>query len=150
MLFAVRTTAGREKQVADKMIAIVEKNKAPVYSILAPVEVKGYLFIEAKTKGDVQQAVYGVPHIKGVVEGSINLTEIEHFLSAKPVQIKLDKNDIVEIISGPFKAEKAKVVRVNKVKEEVVVELLEAAVAIPLTVKIDNVRLIRREKEEGR
>jgi transcriptional antiterminator NusG len=150
MLFAIRTTAGREKQVVDKIIAIVQKGKTPIYSVLAPVEVKGYLFVEAESRGEVQQAVYGVPHVKGVVDGSIQMGEIEHFLSAKPVQIKIDKNDIVEIISGPFKAEKAKVVRVNKVKEEIVVELLEAAVAIPLTVKIDNVRLIKREKEEAK
>lgn len=150
MLFAVRTTAGREKQVVDKLVAIVKKGKTPIYSVLSPVEVKGYLFVEAESRGEVQQAVYGVPHVKGVVDGSINMAEIEHFLSSKPVQIKIDKNDIVEIISGPFKAEKAKVSRVNKVKEEIVVELLEAAVAIPLTVKIDNVRLIKREKEEAK
>ena len=66
--------------------------------------------------------------------------------------VKLDSpqllSRIVEIISEPFKKEKAKVVRVDRSKEEVVVELLEATVPIPITVKLDNVRVIRREKEE--
>jgi transcriptional antiterminator NusG len=146
MIFVLRTTAGREKQVVDKLIAIAKK-MGNIYSVLSPAEVRGYVFVEADNRSDVQQAVYGVPHVKGVVEGTVKIEETEHFLEAKPAQINIEKNDIVELISGPFKAEKAKVVRINKVKEEVVVELLEAAVAIPLTVKIDSVRVIRRDSE---
>jgi transcriptional antiterminator NusG len=52
------------------------------------------------------------------------------------------------MLTEPFKREKAKVVRVDKTKEEVIVELLEAAVPIPITVKLDNVKVIRRTKEE--
>jgi len=39
------------------------------------------------------------------------------------------------------------VTRVDKAKEEVVVELLGAAVPIPITVKMDAVKVIRRETE---
>ena len=60
----------------------------------------------------------------------------------------IGKGDVVEIISEPFKKEKAKVIRVDKSKGEVVVSLLGAVVPIPVTVKLDNVRVIRREKEE--
>ena len=39
---------------------------------------------------------------------------------------------------------------VDKAKDEVVVELLEAAVPIPITVKIDAIKVIRRDHvEEG-
>ena len=51
------------------------------------------------------------------------------------------------MLTEPFKREKAMVKRINKQKEEVVVELLEAAVPIPVTVKLDNVKVIRRTKE---
>ena len=63
-------------------------------------------------------------------------------------EINIQKNDIAEIISGPFKREKAKIVRIDKSKEEVVVELLQAAVPIPITVKMDAVKVIRRDKDE--
>ena len=59
--------------------------------------------------------------------------------------VNIQKNDIVEIISGPFKREKAKITRIDMAKEEVVVELLEAAVPIPITVSLDTVKVIRRE-----
>ena len=63
-------------------------------------------------------------------------------------EINIRKNDIAEIISGPFKREKCKVTRIDKSKEDVVVELLEAAVPIPITVKLDAVKVIRRETDE--
>ena len=63
------------------------------------------------------------------------------------VEMNIRKNDIVEIISGPFKRENAKVIRINKQKEEIVVELLEARVPIPITVKMDAVKVIRREDD---
>ena len=37
---------------------------------------------------------------------------------------------------------------IDKQKEDVVVELLEAAVPIPITVKMDAVKVIRRETDE--
>ena len=46
-------------------------------------------------------------------------------------ELNIQKNDIAEIISGPFKREKCKITRIDKAKEEVVVELLESAVPIP-------------------
>jgi len=69
-------------------------------------------------------------------------------LEQAKVNVDIRKNDIVEIISGPFKREKAKIVRIDETKEEVVVELLEAAVPIPITVKLDSVKVIRRESDE--
>ena len=64
-------------------------------------------------------------------------------------EVNINEGDIIEIIGEPFKKEKAKVTRVDKQKGEVVVSLLGAVVPIPVTVKIDNVRVIRREDEEG-
>ena len=63
-------------------------------------------------------------------------------------EINIQKNDIVEIISGPFKREKAKITRLDKTKEEVVVELLEAAVPIPMTLKMDAIKVIRRDVDD--
>ena len=80
----------------------------------------------------------------------ISYPEIEHMLEpAKKIELNIKKNDVIEIISGPFKREKAKISRIDKTKEEVVVELLEAAVPIPITLKMDAVKVIRREDSES-
>ena len=62
--------------------------------------------------------------------------------------ISIQKGDIVEIIAEPFKKEKAKVLRIDKQKGEVVVSLLAAVVPMPVTIKIDNIKVIRREEGE--
>ena len=69
-------------------------------------------------------------------------------LEQAKAQLNIQKGDIVEIISGPFKRENAKVTRIDEQKNEVIVELLEAAVPIPITVKLDAVKVIRRDTEE--
>jgi len=146
-IYALRTTAGRESQVIDKILARVKHQGLMVYSILKPREVKGYFLIEAGSPEDIQKAIYGVQHAKGIV-GKVRMDEIKHFLSPVQEQLKMQEGDIVEIVSGPFRGEQAKIKRITKVKEEVVVELLEAAVPIPITVKIDSVRVVKPDAKE--
>ena len=61
----------------------------------------------------------------------------------------IEIGDIVEMIADHFKNEKGKVMRIDKKKGEIVVSLLGAAVPIPVTVKMDNVKVIRRDSEQG-
>ena len=76
------------------------------------------------------------------------MKELDHFFLSSSDSVKVEEGNIVELTSGPFKGDKAKIKRVDKIKEEVVVELLEAAVSIPLTVKIDSIRVIKKSEEE--
>jgi transcriptional antiterminator NusG len=87
--------------------------------------------------------------MKGVIPKDIGYDEVKNLIEPVVATMNIEKGDIVEIIAEPFKKEKAKVIRVDKGKEEAVVELLGAAVPIPITVKIDNIKVIRREKGEG-
>jgi len=147
-IFALRTTANREEQVMDFLTSNAQKKKLDIYSIIHPHGMRGYIFVEAKNKDSIEEAFHGVPYAKGILPNPIDYKEIENILEQVKTQMNIEKNDIVEIISGPFKREKAKVTRVDEQKEEVVVEFLEAAVPIPITVKLDSVKVIRREKEE--
>ena len=148
-IFALRTTANREDQVMDFVISNAQKKKLEVYSIVRAHGMRSYIFLEAGSRTDAEQAAFNIPYARGILPKEIEYSEIEHMLEIVKVEMNIRKNDIVEIISGPFRRENAKVTRIDKAKEEVVVELLEAAVPIPITVKMDAVKVIRREKEEG-
>jgi len=149
-IFALRTTASREDQVLDFVSAKVEKDKLNVYSIVRPHGMKGYVFLEAETRQDAEQAAFNINYAKGILPNEISYKEIEHLLE----QVKKDysevfkKGDICEVISGPFKREQARITRIDPVKEEVVVELVESAVPIPITVKMDSVKVIRRDSDD--
>ncbi|MBI2546556.1 transcription elongation factor Spt5 [Candidatus Woesearchaeota archaeon] len=147
-IYALRTTANREDQVMDFITSNAKKKKLAVFSIIRPHGMRGYIFIEAASRTDAEQASFGVPYARGILDKAVNYTEIEHMLEQVKREVDIRKNDICEIISGPFKREKAKITRIDRIKEEVVVELLEAAVPIPITVKMDAVKVIRRDSEE--
>lgn len=63
------------------------------------------------------------------------------------MEIELKAKDIVEIIGGPFKGERGRVVRYDKVKREITIELLEVAVPIPVTVSVEFVKLLEKSKK---
>jgi transcription termination/antitermination protein NusG len=147
-IYALRVTANREDQVMTFVSSNVVRKKMEVYSVIRPHGMRGYIFIEAATKSDAEQAAYGVPYSRGILTKEISYHEIEHMLEQAKKEVNIKKNDIAEIISGPFKREKCKISRVDKAKEEVVVELLDAAVPIPITLKMDAVKVIRRDSED--
>ena len=147
-IFALRTTANREDQVMDFLVSNVKKKKLPVYAVIRPHGLRGYIFLEAESKSSAEQAAFNVPYARGILPKEIDYSEIEHMLEQVKREMNIRKSDIVEIITGPFKREQAKITRIDKHKEEVVVELLGAAVPIPITVKMDAVKVIRRESSE--
>jgi transcriptional antiterminator NusG len=147
-IFALRTTANREDQVLDFVAANVQKKGLEVFAVVRPHGMRGYIFVEAKDRIHAEQAAFNVPYARGILPKEVDYKEIEHMLEQVRRDVNIQKNDIVEIISGPFKREQAKITRIDKAKEEVVVELLEAAVPIPITVKMDAVKVIRRDSEE--
>lgn len=147
-IFAVRVTVGQEENVANLLYSKAKTYNIPVYAIMAPSKVKGYIFVEAAEKGAVDEAISGIRHAKGTLPQEIKFTEIEHFLEERPSVSGFEPGDIVELIAGPFKGEKAKVVRVDEGKDEIVVELVGAIVPIPVTVKGEYVRLISKRSNQ--
>jgi len=149
MIYVVKVTTNKEEQAVDLIADRSEKKNLNVFSVVRPHGLKGYILMEALDKDSAEQAVFNLPYVKGIIPKQIEYAEIEKMIEPVIADIKIEKGDIVEILTEPFKREKAKVTKVDKTKEEVVVELLEAAVPIPITVKIDNVKVIRRTSEEG-
>lgn len=145
-IFAVRTTIGQEKNVADMITARTEKEGFGIYSVLVPYEIRGYIMVETSNKTEIEKSLKGVAHARGIVAGEIPFADIEKFFEPKPMVTKVDAGDIVELVSGPFKGEKARVVRVDLKKEEITVELFEATVPIPVTVRGDSIKVVRKEE----
>ncbi|MBW2998045.1 transcription elongation factor Spt5 [Candidatus Woesearchaeota archaeon] len=149
-IFALRTTAGREDQVLDFIEGKANKEKLNVYSAFRPHGMKGYIFLEAETRQDAEQCAFNINYAKGILPNDMDYSEVEHLLE----QVKKDYKemfklgDVCEIITGPFKRENAKITRIDPIKEEIVVQLLESAVPIPITVKMDAVKVIRRDSDD--
>ncbi len=148
-VFAVRTTAGQEKNVANLIEAKVKINDLQVKAVLVPEMLKGYIFIEADGPHSVEKSIAGVKHARSRVPGVVTFPEVERYIVIKPVIEELDADDLVEVIGGPFKGMRAKITRVDKAKEDVILELLEATFTLPITVHADYVKLVEKSKKEA-
>jgi len=145
MIFPVRTTVGQESLVVDIITNRIKTEDLAIYSISVIPGLKGYMLIEAKDELTVRRSITNTPHIKGqgIVKGAVKIEELSSLLESKPLMQSITPDAKVELIAGPFKGEKAKVLRVNPTKEEVTVELQEAAVKIPVTIKAEHIRIIK-------
>ena len=144
-IYALKTTINQEKAVGDTIGYKAKKHKVGVVAVLSPPELRGYVLVEAYDRDALEKLIKGVPHARGLVQGETALSEVEHFLTPKPAVAGIAEGDIVELVAGPFKGERARVQRIDAAKEEITVELFEAMVPIPVTVRGDNVRVLQKK-----
>jgi len=145
-MLAVKTSIGHEKTVADSLASRAKPKPIGVFAILSPATIRGYVFVEAMNTDALRDIVKGVRRTRGIVKGETTFAEIEHFLTPKPIVSGIVEGDIVELIAGPFKGEKARVQQIDHNKEEITVELFEAMVPIPVTIRGDHVRVLEKER----
>ena len=148
MIFIIKVTTNKEERALDMISKRAEKKNIKVYSVSRPHGLRGYILLEAEDRDSAEEAVFNLPYVKGIIGKTLSYEEIENMIKPSVEAISIQEGDLVEIIAEPFKKEKAKVLRIDKQKEEVVISLLGAVVPLPVTVKIDNVKVIRREEGE--
>ncbi len=142
-LYAIKVTVGQERNVSMMLADKAKVEGLPIAAILSPMELRGYIIVESSAPHAVDQLIRGMRHTRERVQGMVNPAEVAHYLETKPIVEGLEIGGIVEIIAGPFKGMEAKVVRVDSSKEEVTVEILEAAFTLPITVHADYVREVK-------
>ncbi|GAA0244380.1 transcription elongation factor Spt5 [Haladaptatus pallidirubidus] len=142
-IYAVKTTASQERTVADM---IVNREEPEIHAVLAPDSLTSYVMVEADDDAVISRVLEEIPHARSMVPGVSSISEVEHFLSPTPDVEGIAEGDIVELIAGPFKGEKAQVQRIDEGKDQVTVELYEATVPIPVTVRGDQIRVLDSEE----
>ncbi len=148
MIYVIKVTTNKEDKALDMIREKSEKKQLNVLSLAKPKGLRGYIFLEAPDREIAEEAAFNLPYVKGILPKTVLYEEIKNMIEPKVEEMNIEKNDIVEIVSEPFKKEKARVTRVDKQKGEAVVTLLQADIPIPVTVKLDNLRVLRREERE--
>ena len=142
MIYAVRTIGGKEEivveQIANKAIA----NGLQIYSVFKIEEMKGYVFVEGELE-DIEIIIKDISGVRSIIREPIPIEQLEKFLEPKKTEVEIEVGDIVEVVGGPFKGQRGKVTRVDKIKREVTIEILEVAVPIPVTISVDLVKVVK-------
>jgi transcriptional antiterminator NusG len=156
-LYIVKTTIGQEQKVAKEMQArlsgtgSLQDIQGEIYGVLHPYQMRGYIFVEASALHHVEKLIgraggrtTPLKNCSRVLPGTAPLGDVTPYLEPKAATAGIEEGDIVEIRVGAFKGERARITNIAESKEEVTVELFEAAVPIPITVRADQVRVTQR------
>jgi transcription termination/antitermination protein NusG len=148
MIFIIKVTTNKEERAVEMIAERAEKKNINMFSVSRPHGLRGYILLEAEDRDSAEEAVFNLPYVKGIIGKTIQYEEVKAMIEPSIETISIKEDDIIEIIGSTLKGEKAKVLRIDKQKEELVVSLLGAVVPLPVTIKMDNVKVIRREGEE--
>lgn len=145
-LMILKTQIGQERSVIDSLLAKSEDGEKDIYAMLSPNNLRGYLFVEGMNTERMREKTRDIRKARSFIDGESSMDEISPYLTPLSTVVGIVEGDLVELIDGPFKGEKARVQQIDQSKEEITVELIEAMVPIPVTVKGDSVRVIEKEK----
>ena len=135
----------KEERALDMIADRARKKNLNVFSVTRPHGMRGYILIEAEDRDSAEEASFNLPYVKGIIGKTTTLDEIKNMFESSASTVSIKEGDIIEIIGSTLKGEKAKVLRIDKQKEEIVVSLLGAVVPLPVSINMDNVKVIRRE-----
>jgi transcriptional antiterminator NusG len=156
-LYILKTSMGQEQNVAREIRARLSGTGSlkdiqdKIFGVLSPSYLKGFVFIEAtalhhveKLIGRVGVSATPMKNCRKVLDGESPLRDILPYLEPKAATAGIEEGNIVEIRGGAFKGATARVIGVSESKEEVTVELFEAAVPVALNIRADQVRVTQR------
>jgi transcriptional antiterminator NusG len=139
-LFALRATAGYERNVANMVEGRIPQDSRDVHAILVLPTLKGFVFVEGKDRETVAELVRDLRHVKSKAPVQVDVSEVSKHLVERPLIDVIAEGMTVEVIAGPFKGFTGKVTRVDKIRKEVTLELLESAYPFPISVPVNQVR----------
>ncbi|HIQ51219.1 MAG TPA: transcription elongation factor Spt5 [Nautiliaceae bacterium] len=148
-IYALRVVGGREFKLLENLHLIAKKYPQAIKAVLWKESIKGYLFVETEDLDTLKMIIKSIRDIKNIVFPPIPEKEIEKMLVKEEEEEEILPGDIVEIVVGPFKGEIAKVIRVNKGKKELTVQLLTSTVPIPVDIKLNWVTIKEKVKLEN-
>jgi transcriptional antiterminator NusG len=147
-IFSIKTQVGKEQNTADLLNSRSKRSSLDITSILVTPELRGYIFVEGYDREQLKDVIKTISYARTVLDGDIPITQIEHFLVPTSAVAKIAEGDVVEMVAGPFRGETAKVTHIDDAKEEITVELFESVVPIPITVRGEQVRVVKRKDED--
>lgn len=145
-IMILKTQIDQEVEVAKALDSKAKTGEKDIYAVLSPAGLRGYVFVEGMNTDRLREKTRDIKKARSFIDGETDIEEIGPYLIPVSAVGGFVEGDIVELISGPFKGEHARVQNIDQGKEEITVELIDAMVPIPVTVKGDSVRVIEKEK----
>ncbi|MEO0157808.1 MAG: transcription elongation factor Spt5 [candidate division WOR-3 bacterium] len=144
-IFAIRTTVGQEKNVARLLSNRVDEAEGEISSIFILPNLRGYVFIEGVDKDRIAILTQGMMHVKSRPITSVSIDELRQHIVERPVVETISEGEMVEVIAGPLKGVTGKVLRIDKQKNSVTIELTESTYPLPISVPARHLRPVKQQ-----
>ncbi len=143
--YSVYVTGGTEERVALILRQRALAMGLDVRSIIVPSDLKGVVVVEVGNPGDLFDLIRGVRDVKR--KRPVMIKPEDAVKLARPVvEIpEVTRGQVVEIIGGPFRGMKGRVVEVYETRGEVDLVLLESDFHMIVTVPLEQVRPLQEE-----
>lgn len=112
--FAIRSVERYTTKAAEGLAEAVRLHREmygnyPIKSILVPADIPGVIIVEACYKHEVISLLRGIKHTRGLMSGKLSLKEVYDL--ATPDEDILESGSMIEVIEGPFKQSKGRVIK---------------------------------------
>jgi transcriptional antiterminator NusG len=144
LYFVLKVTSGQERIAANMLQNKINPQESSIYSIMVIEGVRGYIIVEAESEVAIRQFITKGRNIRGVLPKPLSEEELNKLIAVRSKAAGIEKGDIVEFTSGPFKGYKAKALKVDELKDEVTVELMDVVVPIPINTKMNTAKVIQK------
>ncbi|MCX8203576.1 MAG: transcription elongation factor Spt5, partial [Nitrososphaeria archaeon] len=117
-----------------------EPGSRDVHAIVTLPNLKGFVFVEGAERDRVAVLVRELRHVKsrGIVQ--ISHEEVLRHMVERPLIETISEGMTVEVVAGPFKGFTGKVTRVDRIRKEVTLELLESSYPFPISIPVNQVK----------
>lgn len=138
--FAIKVTKAQEMNVSMIIENRANREGIPLYSIIGPHKPGGFIVLETTAASYADRLLRDIRHAKRRIKGMMSLSEIELMIKPKPTIAAFSPGMEIEVIAGPLKGSRGRVVEVIKSRNEVVLTIYEASYPLKVTVPAEYVR----------
>lgn len=144
-IFAIRTTVGQERNVARLLSNRIDEASGEIASIFILPKLKGYVFIEGVDRDRIALITQGLMHVKSRPITAVSIEELKQHVIERPVIETISEGEVVEVIAGPLRGVTGRVLRIDRQKNSVTIELTESTYPLPISVPARHLRPLKQQ-----
>jgi len=145
-IYAISVVGSYEEKVAMIFAERAHTLNLNIKSIVYSEDLKGTVIVELGDPKDLYYLIRGVKNVKRRKPIQINVQDVVRLLRP-PISIPtLEKGQLIEVIGGPFKGMKGRVVEIYPSRSEADITLLEGDSKILVTIPLEYMKVSEEEK----
>ncbi|AFZ70279.1 ribosomal protein L24p/L26e, archaeal [Caldisphaera lagunensis DSM 15908] len=140
-IYAISVVGGYEEKIALIFAERAQSLKLDIKSIVYSEDLKGTVIVEIGDPKDLFYLIRGIKNVKRRRPIAISLQDVIKLLKPPTALPTIAKGQLIEVIGGPFKGMKGRIVEVYATRNEADITLLEGDSKIVVTIPTEYIKV---------